>query len=85
MEGEQYKNCRLTMVGKPACAVLYSREINGDRWRVVDRLTQAEVVEKPDGTMVITGISDELVGIVRVKRSEATVTWLVEPRGCSNC
>lgn len=84
-DGETYRKCRLTIVGKPADVVLYSLDVDGTRWRVVDRLTYASVDEHPDGTFTVIGISSELIDIVGVVPSEATVRWEVSPRRCSGC
>ena len=84
-DGEEYKKCRLSMLGTPTNAVLYSRGIEGERWTPVDRLTNASITDNPDGTMTIVGISDELVNVVGVAPTEATVRWEVTPRGCHDC
>ena len=84
-EGESYKGCRITLVGKPANAVLYAKQFDQQRWGIIDRLTGASVTEQPDGTLLIEGRSEELINIVGVAPSEATVRWEVTPRGCRDC
>lgn len=84
-DGEKYEKCRMTMLGTPANAVLYTRHKEERQWIVVDRLTGAKVIDNPDGTMTLSGISDELVHTVGMPPSDATVRWEVTPRGCADC
>lgn len=84
-EGEVYPKCRITLNGSPADAVLYSKLMGAQRWKPVDRLTAATVTEHGDGTLTIVGTSQELIELVGVAPSNATVRWEVRPRGCQNC
>lgn len=84
-DGEVHHRCRVTSIGKPASAVLYARMLGEDRWKAIDRLTEAAVTERPDGSIVFEGISQELVNVVGVPASNATVRWEVRPLGCRNC
>lgn len=85
-DGEEFKRCRLTMLGTPTNAVLYTHsDLDGERWLPVDRLTNAKITDGPDGTFTLEGVSDELVNIVGVPVGEAVVKWIVTPRGCRDC
>jgi hypothetical protein len=84
-EGETYHKCRLSILGKPAKVVLYSRLIGERRWKAIDHLSAAEVTEHPDGRLSIRGVSSELVNVVGLQPAEAWVRWEVTPTGCSNC
>jgi hypothetical protein len=84
-EGEVYRKCRIGILGKPANAVLYSRLMGERRWKAVDKLSAASVIEHPDGTLTIEGVSSELVNVVGMRPDEAHVRWEVKPLRCSNC
>jgi hypothetical protein len=84
-DGEEMKGVRVTLLGNPASAVLYSLLRGERRWKPVDRLTSAKVTENPDGSITVEGISQELVDIVGVDPAEAIVRWEVKPRGCTTC
>jgi hypothetical protein len=84
-EGETYRKCRLSILGKPANVVLYSRLLGERRWKTVDTLLRADVTEHADGSYTMTGESQELVKVVGLDPKDAVVRWEVRPRGCSNC
>ena len=83
-EGEELTKCRLSMNGDPADVILYARNIEGQRWSPVDRLTQAKITEN-NGSLTIEGTSQELVDIVGMAPTDAQVRWEVTPKGCANC
>jgi hypothetical protein len=84
-EGEVYRKCRVTMNGRPADAVLYSRLLTEQKFVPVDRLTGATVTENTDGSVTIQGVSQELVEIVGVDPENAMTRWEIVPQGCTTC
>lgn len=84
-DGEVYKKCRITLLGAPTDAVLYSADVGTGQWRIVDQISQGTLTEHPDGSFTLEGASQELVNIVGVPPEEATVRWEIRPIGCSNC
>lgn len=85
-DGEVYRDCRLTMNGKPADVVLYSLHTDPDhKWVAVDRLTNAKIIDNSDGSKTITGRSQELIDVVGTDPANAEVRWEVKPKGCIGC
>jgi hypothetical protein len=83
-EGETYRKVRLTMIGNPACVVMYSNMLGDGKWEPVDRLTNATVAEG-DNRWTISGISDEMVERIGLSPDNAVVRWDVEVIGCLDC
>lgn len=85
-DGEVFRGCRVIMNGKPADVVLYTLHTDPDhKWVAVDRLTSAKVVDNADGSLTITGTSQELIQVVGTDPGNAEVRWEVVPKGCVNC
>ncbi len=84
-EGEMFRKCRLGMNGKPASVVMYSKLIGDGKWKAVDTLRQADIVEHDDGSLTIKGESQELIQVVGLAPAESIVRWEVSPLGCRNC
>lgn len=66
------------------CVALYSYDELDDRMRRIDRLTNAVMTKHPTH-LEYRGISDRLVGMVRLDRDNAMVTWRLFPQGCVDC
>lgn len=84
-DGETYRRCRLTMLGRPADVSLYSRVIGTGNWKIVDKLSGALVSDNPDGSMTIVGTSRTLVDEIGVSEADASVRWEVRRVGCPDC
>lgn len=82
-EGEVLRKARVLLNGNPGSANLYI--IVGQRPSFVDHLTETEAVDGPDGSIVVTGISQTLVDEVGVHPTDAKVKWVVHPKGCKSC
>lgn len=82
-DGETVKRATITMNGDLAKLAHY--EPSKARNVELDRLTSIKVDEKPNGQIVITGVSQQLVHEVGLAPGEAKVTWRVTPAGCSTC
>lgn len=80
---DTHERARITMNGTPVNAVLYS--FLGGEYRYVDRITEGKVDEDPSGTILVTGLSEELLTTVGVAPAEAIVTWRITPHGCAAC
>jgi hypothetical protein len=84
-EGEVFRKCRLSILGKPASVILYSKLLGQMKWKPVDTLRHATVTEHPDGSLTIEGESQELVNVVGLRPSESSVRWEVKVYECPNC
>lgn len=82
-EDEKLVRCRINTNGPRSVLSVLDRERR--RFRSVDALRDPSAVQLRDGTVEITGMSEQLHDEVGMTPSESTVTWRVTLRKCASC